>query len=67
HGRRVELSHDAYGRLHSLTNENGERYRFDWDDGDRLTLEQRLDGCRKRYTYDPLDNVTQVETLASSD
>jgi len=26
----VTLNHDAYGRLQSLTNENGERYRFDW-------------------------------------
>ena len=55
---------DSYGRLQALINENGERYHFAWDAGDRLVEQQDLDGSAKRYDYDTLDNVTVVEHVA---
>ncbi|WP_149800745.1 RHS repeat domain-containing protein, partial [Salmonella enterica] len=36
-GRRTAYEYDAYGRLTTLTNENGESYRFRYDVLDRVT------------------------------
>jgi len=63
--RKVRFAHDAYGRLHTLTNENGEHYRFAWDASDRLVVQQDLDGSQRRYAYDGLNNVVRIRQLAS--
>ena len=39
-GHSVEFGYDAYGRLLHLSNENYERYRFEWDALDRLSAQQ---------------------------
>nr|WP_288912896.1 RHS repeat-associated core domain-containing protein [uncultured Pseudomonas sp.] len=65
HGRQVQFAYDSYGRLQALTNENGESYRFAWDAGDRLAEQRNLDGSAKGYTYDVLNNVKRVETIAA--
>lgn len=62
---RRQFTYDRYGRLLSLTNENGESYRFEWDDGDRLTLQRNLDGSSRRYAYDPLGNIVELAFLPS--
>nr|WP_232923400.1 RHS repeat domain-containing protein [Pseudomonas synxantha] len=50
----VEFGYDAYGRLLHLSNENRERYRFEWDALDRLLAQQDLDGSGHIYQYDPV-------------
>ena len=41
----------TYGRLVTLTNENGESYRFRHDVLDRLAEQINPDGCRQTYRY----------------
>ena len=55
--RNVELEYER----------NGERYRFAWDQGDRLAQQQDLDGSARRYAYDALDNLAAVEYVPSND
>jgi RHS repeat-associated protein len=67
HNRLVHFHHDAYGRLEALTNENGERYRFAWDNADRLMAQLNLDGTQRRYRYDALDHPVYADQLAPPD
>ncbi|MED8270653.1 RHS repeat domain-containing protein, partial [Escherichia coli] len=57
---RTAFGYDAYGRLVTLTNENGERYRFRHDVLDRLAEQINPDGCRQAYRYNALNAVTEV-------
>jgi YD repeat-containing protein len=59
-GHSVEFGYDAYGRLQHLSNENHERYRFEWDALDRLLAQQDLDGSGRIYQYNPLGDVTGI-------
>ncbi|EJK1577317.1 type IV secretion protein Rhs, partial [Salmonella enterica] len=49
-----------YGRLTTLTNENGESYRFRYDVLDRLTEQTDPGGSRRVYGYNALNAVTAV-------
>ncbi|KIR21112.1 MULTISPECIES: RHS repeat protein [Pseudomonas fluorescens group] len=54
--------YDDIGRLLHLSNENNERYRFEWD-----ALAQRdLDGSGHIYQYDPLGEVTGIRHIPAS-
>ncbi len=59
-GHSVEFGYDAYGRLQHLSNENHQRYRFEWDTLDRLLAQQDLDGSGRIYQYNPLGEVTGI-------
>ncbi|WPO00208.1 PAAR domain-containing protein [Pseudomonas sp. MUP55] len=59
-GHTVAFGHDACGRLLHLSNENHERYRFEWDALDRLQAQHDLDGSGRIYLYNPLGEVTGI-------
>lgn len=59
-GRRTAYEYDAYGRLTTLTNENGESYRFRYDVLDRVTEQTDPGGSRRAYGYNALNAVTAV-------
>nr|WP_256586993.1 RHS repeat domain-containing protein [Pseudomonas sp. GW456-12-1-14-TSB6] len=62
-GHKVRFSYDAYGRLLHLSNENHERYRFEWDALDRLLAQQALDGSGRIYQHNPLGDVTGIHHI----
>ena len=52
--------------MRHLSNENRERYRFEWDVLDRLLAQQDLDGSGRIYQYDPLGEVTGIHHIPAS-
>ena len=53
-GNSIEMRYDDYRRLSQLTNENGETWIFEYDEGDNLISETRFDGHRShanRYGF----------------
>lgn len=60
-GHTLDLTYDAYGRVNTLRNENGDCYRFSWDDADRLVEQVDIDQSGKRYRYDSLGDICEVE------
>ncbi|WP_053007472.1 RHS repeat-associated core domain-containing protein [Pragia fontium] len=64
-GKTLRLEYDNYGRLSALYNEKGEPYRFHYNVLDELTEEVRLDGTRRRLTYDPLGSLIKESLLGN--
>ena len=57
------FSHDAAGRLLSLTNENGALTRFEYDVMDRLVQESGFDGRRQQYRYNAGGELIRSEDM----
>jgi len=66
-GGEIRRGYDERGRMTSLTNENGESYRFVWGENDRLYEEHNLDGTVMRYQYDVCDRVIARTFAADTD
>ncbi|WP_325101000.1 RHS repeat-associated core domain-containing protein [Pseudomonas sp. S30] len=60
-GRRVLLEYDDFARPVSLINENGERYRFEWDTGDRMVRQYNLDDSSQGYRYNALGALLELD------
>ncbi|WP_375378939.1 hypothetical protein [Pseudomonas sp. CBS] len=43
-----------------MSNENHERYRFEWGGLGRLLAQQDLDGSGRIYQYNPLGDITGI-------
>ena len=54
----IGYAYDVFGRLTTLTNENNEKWLFEYDKSDNLISETRFDGHQSCYQYDELDQVT---------
>ncbi|EMR5621135.1 RHS repeat protein, partial [Salmonella enterica] len=55
------MAYDAAGRVTELTNENGSRSAFIWDELDRLVQQSGFDGRAQRYGYDVTGNLIRSE------
>ncbi|WP_192558752.1 RHS repeat-associated core domain-containing protein [Pseudomonas allokribbensis] len=64
-GQQVHYQYDKTQRLVALINENQAAYRFSYDASDRLQEEVRVDGLRRRFSYNVGGYLTQLDEIAA--
>ncbi len=59
-GHTTRWQYDRFGRPIALINPNQDRWRFEYDNGERLIAQIDWAGRRKSYGYDGLGQVTEI-------
>ncbi|MFJ1376770.1 DUF6531 domain-containing protein [Capnocytophaga canimorsus] len=57
----VRFEYDTEGQLRQITNQAGERYRFDLDGNGKVTRETAFDGLVRSYKRNAAGQVTQIQ------